>query len=73
MRRLIFVPLHKGTSKVNRKGTYLRKEKHNSKLVEFNRKIPLCFSSFEPDTKIKERHQNLGWDKNMRQMPDFFW
>lgn len=52
---------------------YLRGRKPNMKLVEFNREILLCLSSFEPDTEIKERNQNLSWDKNRHQMPDFFW
>lgn len=49
------------------------KKKPNMKLVESNREILLCLSSFEPDTEIKERNQNLSWDKNRHQMPDFFW
>lgn len=48
-------------------------KKPNTKLVEFNREILLCLSSFEADTEIKERKQNLSWDKNRHQLPDFFW
>lgn len=57
---LTSVPSCKGISKINRKRTYLRKVKHNSKRVEFNRKLALCSSSFEPDGMIKEKTPEPG-------------